>query len=259
MAELLRQQLLDQRSLAVPPALCAAGVPLDPLLQRRPAGRHVHAAGRRRDPRLLLVDAAQPLIEGALRHSRSAPLHRGLRHTSSTFQRPFHAESRPRPDPFLARCWRLPRPLQRSPPRGSRRRQALHDRLFELFKDSDEASPQAQPAASAVPRRSALRGSARRPYQPTQHYAGEKAAAEHDLAALHAIPRGQLSQTDQLAYDVFEFQTKDTLRGLQPRLLSAHRSAADEPLLRHPHLLSDACERAGRRAVTIRSPIMRTA
>ena len=52
-----------------------------------------------------------------------------------------------------------------------------------------------------------------------QHYLGEKAAAEHDLAALHAIPRGQLSQSDQLAYDVFEFQTKDALRGYTPQLM----------------------------------------
>jgi uncharacterized protein (DUF885 family) len=51
------------------------------------------------------------------------------------------------------------------------------------------------------------------------HFQGEKAAAEHDLAALHAIPRTELNATDQLAYDVFEYQTKDTLRGLQPDLL----------------------------------------
>ena len=49
---------------------------------------------------------------------------------------------------------------------------------------------------------------------------GEKAAAEQDLAALHAIPRDQLDASDQLAYDVFDIQTKDTLRGLQPDLLT---------------------------------------
>ena len=51
------------------------------------------------------------------------------------------------------------------------------------------------------------------------HFQGEKVAAEHDLAALHAIPRSDLSADDQLAYDVFDYQTKDTLRGLQPGLL----------------------------------------
>ena len=48
----------------------------------------------------------------------------------------------------------------------------------------------------------------------------DSAAAEHDLAALHAIPRDQLNETDQLAYDVFEYTTKDTLRGLQPDMLA---------------------------------------
>src|SRR5206468_11629055 len=48
---------------------------------------------------------------------------------------------------------------------------------------------------------------------------GEKTAAEHDLAALATIPRGELGSDDRLAYDVFQFQTKDTLRGLQPDLL----------------------------------------
>ena len=55
-------------------------------------------------------------------------------------------------------------------------------------------------------------------YSP-QHYAGERAAGEQDLAELKTIDRAQLSPTDQLAYDVFAYQTKDTLRGLQPDLL----------------------------------------
>ena len=53
-----------------------------------------------------------------------------------------------------------------------------------------------------------------------QYYANEKAASEHDLAELHAIDRAALNATDQLAYDVFEFNTQDTLRGYQPDLLS---------------------------------------
>src|SRR5207248_10974607 len=51
------------------------------------------------------------------------------------------------------------------------------------------------------------------------YYAAEKAAAEHDLAALQAIPRSQLDATDQLAYDVFDYTTKDNLRGYQPDIL----------------------------------------
>ncbi|HEX8937173.1 MAG TPA: DUF885 domain-containing protein [Sphingomicrobium sp.] len=96
---------------------------------------------------------------------------------------------------------------------------SAHDRLFQLFKDSDEASLKRNPLQAL------FRGDYRYADQlgdlfSDAHYQGEKAAAEHDLAALSAIPRGELSPTDQLAYDVFEFQTKDTLRGYQPELLT---------------------------------------
>jgi len=97
--------------------------------------------------------------------------------------------------------------------------QSAHDRLFQLFKDSDEASLKRNPLQAL------FRGDYRYADRlgdlfSDAHYRGEKAAAEHDLAALHAIPRGALGPTDQLAYDVFDYQTKDTLRGLQPDLLT---------------------------------------
>jgi len=96
---------------------------------------------------------------------------------------------------------------------------SAHDRLFQLFKDSDEASLKRNPLNAL------FRGDLRYAdhfgdYISDEYYAGERTAAEHDLAALHAIPRDQLDQTDQLAYDVFEYSTKDTLRGLQPDLLA---------------------------------------
>jgi uncharacterized protein (DUF885 family) len=96
--------------------------------------------------------------------------------------------------------------------------QSAHDRLFQLFKESDEASLKRNPL-NAI-----LRGDLRYADRlgdniSDEYYAGEKAAAEHDLAALHAIPRGELNATDQLAYDVFDYTTRDTLRGLQPDLL----------------------------------------
>ena len=77
-AELLQQPLLDQRSVAYRLPYRAAGHALDSLLGRRPAGRHVHRRGRGRDPQLLLVDAPGPLVEGALRPCRGAPLHCGI-------------------------------------------------------------------------------------------------------------------------------------------------------------------------------------
>jgi uncharacterized protein (DUF885 family) len=96
---------------------------------------------------------------------------------------------------------------------------SAHDRLFQLFRDSDEASLKRNPVQAL------LRGDLRYADRlgdmfSDAHYQAEKAADEGDLAALHAIPRDQLNAQDQLAYDVFEYQTKDALRGLQAELLS---------------------------------------
>ena len=93
-----------------------------------------------------------------------------------------------------------------------------HERLFRLFKESDEASLKRNPIQAL------FRGDMRYADRlgdlfSDAHFQGEKAAAQNDLAALHAIARSDLSSTDQIAYDVFEYQTKDTLRGLQPDLL----------------------------------------
>src|SRR3982751_660740 len=104
-------------------------------------------------------------------------------------------------------------------PAAAPTQQSAHDRLFQLFKDSDEANLKRNPLNAIF--RGDLRYADRLGDNITdEYYAGERAAAEHDLAALHAIPRGELNQTDQLAYDVFEFQTKDTLKGLQPDMLA---------------------------------------
>jgi uncharacterized protein (DUF885 family) len=96
---------------------------------------------------------------------------------------------------------------------------SAHDRLFDLFKASDEASLQRNPLDAIF--RGDLRYADRLGDSITdEYYAAEKAAAESDIAGLHAIPRDQLDETDQLAYDTFEFTTKDTLRGYQPDILS---------------------------------------
>ena len=96
---------------------------------------------------------------------------------------------------------------------------SAHDRLFELFKASDEASLKRNPLSAIF--RGDLRYADRLGDGITdEYYAAEKAASESDLAALHAIPRDQLDATDQLAYDVFEYTTRDTLRGYQPDILS---------------------------------------
>jgi uncharacterized protein (DUF885 family) len=96
--------------------------------------------------------------------------------------------------------------------------QIAHDRLFQLFKESDEANLQRNPLQALF--RGDLRYADRLgDFFSDAHFQAEKAADEHDLAALHAIPRDQLNATDQIAYDVFEYQTEDALRGLQPDML----------------------------------------
>jgi uncharacterized protein (DUF885 family) len=103
-------------------------------------------------------------------------------------------------------------------PRPAAPAATAHDRLFELFKQSDEASLERNPLQALF--RGDMRFADRiGDLYSDAHYQGEKRAAEHDLAELHAIPRGALSETDKLAYDTFEWQTKDTLRDLSPELL----------------------------------------
>jgi len=96
---------------------------------------------------------------------------------------------------------------------------SAHDRLFQLFKDSDEANLKRNPLNAL------FRGDMRYADQlgdgiTDAYFDAERAASEQDLQVLHSIPRDQLNETDQLAYDVFEYSTKDTLRGFQPDLLS---------------------------------------
>jgi uncharacterized protein (DUF885 family) len=111
-------------------------------------------------------------------------------------------------------------PLVESPvPVSAQPQVSAHDRLFQLFKESDEASLKRNPIQALY------RGDYRYADRlgdlfSDAHFKREKAAAERDLAALHAIPRAALDATDQIAYDVFEHQTKDTLRGLEPDLLA---------------------------------------
>ena len=95
---------------------------------------------------------------------------------------------------------------------------SAHDRLFQLFTDSDEASLKLNPISGIF--RGDLRYADRFGDGITDaFYDASRAAAEKDLAGLHAIDRSQLNATDQLAYDVFEFSTKDTIEGLSPELL----------------------------------------
>ncbi|MCL6684784.1 DUF885 domain-containing protein [Sphingomonas alba] len=95
--------------------------------------------------------------------------------------------------------------------------QSAHDQLFNLFKQSDEDSLKRNPISGI------FRGDLRYAdqglgdYITDEYFAKEKAATEADLANLHKINRSALNPTDQIAYDVFEYSTKQGLEGFEPR------------------------------------------
>jgi len=94
--------------------------------------------------------------------------------------------------------------------------ESAHDRLFRLFKQSDEDNLRRNPIFGI------FRGDLRYAdqfgdYITDDYYAKEKAATEAELAALRAIPRSELNATDQLAYDVFEYSQVQGLEGYEPR------------------------------------------
>jgi uncharacterized protein (DUF885 family) len=91
--------------------------------------------------------------------------------------------------------------------------------LKKLFLDSDEASLKRNPLQAL------FRGDLRYADQlgdniTDAYFDAERKAGEADLAALHTINRAALNPTDQIAYDVFEWQSKVGLRGLQPDMLA---------------------------------------
>ncbi len=94
-----------------------------------------------------------------------------------------------------------------------------HDALFQLFKDSDEASLKLNPIGAIF--RGDLRYADRLGDGITDEYFdAARALAQSDLQRLQTVDRSRLNATDQLAYDVFEYSTKDGLEGLSPALLS---------------------------------------
>lgn len=99
-------------------------------------------------------------------------------------------------------------------------------RLHEVFAASDEAMLKRNPLQAL------FRGDMRYAdqfgdYISDAYIAGEKAAAEHDLAALAAIDRRKLSANDRISYDVFKFQRTTDLKGFAPALLKA---TVDRPI-----------------------------
>ena len=93
------------------------------------------------------------------------------------------------------------------------------ERLKRLFHESDEANLRRNPIGAIF--RGDLRYADRLgDYITDEYFEAERAASRADLAALRAIERSKLSATDRIAYDVFEWQTLDSLKNLEPEMLA---------------------------------------
>ncbi|QHL91784.1 DUF885 family protein [Sphingomonas changnyeongensis] len=91
--------------------------------------------------------------------------------------------------------------------------------LTKLFADSDEESLRLNPISALF--RGDMRYADRLgDFGDDRWYDALRRAAEKDLARLRGIDRAALTPVNQIAYDVFEWQTRDTLRSLSPDLLA---------------------------------------
>ncbi len=88
------------------------------------------------------------------------------------------------------------------------------EQLKKLFADSDQASLKRNPI-SAIYRGDLRYADQFGDYLSENFYRTEIAAQRSELAALRKINRAALNETDQLAYDVFEFGIIDALKGLK--------------------------------------------
>ncbi|KRB82520.1 hypothetical protein ASE00_10715 [Sphingomonas sp. Root710] len=96
---------------------------------------------------------------------------------------------------------------------------AMDAALIKIFHDSDEASLRRNPL-NAIYRGDLRYADRLGDYVTDAYYAEERAAGEADLAALKKIDRNKLSATNQIAYNVFKWQTQLALKGLSPELLA---------------------------------------
>jgi uncharacterized protein (DUF885 family) len=97
--------------------------------------------------------------------------------------------------------------------------QSQHDALFQLFADADEASLKNNPISAL------FRGDMRYAdkigdFLDDAYDDTERANAKANLAALAKIDRSALNATDQIAYDVFAYNNRETLKNLTPEMLA---------------------------------------
>ena len=104
-------------------------------------------------------------------------------------------------------------------PEATAQPSATDAELLKLFHDSDEGSLRRNPLNAIY--RGDMRYADRLGDMVTDaYYAEERAAGKADLVALKRIDRSKLTPTNQIAYDVFKWQTELALKGLSPALLA---------------------------------------
>ncbi|MEO0500064.1 MAG: DUF885 domain-containing protein [Pseudomonadota bacterium] len=94
-----------------------------------------------------------------------------------------------------------------------------HDALWALFRTSNDAQLERNPLFAI------LRGDTRfadrfGDYISDEYFATERRVNQEEIARLDEIPRDVLSATDQIAYDTFEHQLRQTERGLVPEIVA---------------------------------------
>ncbi|HLL30628.1 MAG TPA: DUF885 domain-containing protein [Allosphingosinicella sp.] len=120
----------------------------------------------------------------------------------------------------LSACATTPaEPESAAPARPAAASQSEAQRLKQLFHESDEANLRRNPVGAIF--RGDLRYADRLgDFITDEYFQGERSAGEADLAALRSIDRSKLGATDRIAYDVFEWQTRDSLKNLEPEMLA---------------------------------------
>jgi uncharacterized protein (DUF885 family) len=91
--------------------------------------------------------------------------------------------------------------------------------LKKLFHESDEEQLKLNPL-SAIFRGDMRYADRLGDFGTDAYYNATRAAAERDLQRLRSIDRSRLTSTNQIAYDVFEFQTLDSIESLKPEMLA---------------------------------------
>lgn len=110
-------------------------------------------------------------------------------------------------------------PVADTPPVAVSDEVSAHDALFAVFDDANERSLKLNPVSALF--RGDMRYADRLgDYLTDQYNDASRADAQLNLAKLAEIDRSALSPTDQIAYDVFEYNQQEALKDLTPEILA---------------------------------------